>query len=87
MEYLAILRVRRAQHLLRRTTLSVKEIAFRVGVRDPLYFSRLFRKVVGQSPRAWRASDAGIAELPNGQWVTPRVLVDSICYSCLKSVR
>jgi AraC-like DNA-binding protein len=34
----------------------VGEIAGRVGYEDPLYFSRLFRKTIGSSPRAYRAS-------------------------------
>lgn len=58
MQYLARLRMRRAQHLLQRTGMGVKEIAACVGVSDPLYFSRLFRKHVGLSPRAYRRSAA-----------------------------
>ncbi len=57
MGYLAQLRVRRAQHLLMHTRAGVKEIAFRVGLKDPLYFSRLFRKTCGMSPRAYRNGD------------------------------
>lgn len=34
--------------------LSVKEIAYRCGFDDPLYFSRLFRKRRGASPLKWR---------------------------------
>ena len=33
-------------------------IARSAGFRDPAYFSRVFRDQVGQSPRAWRRSQA-----------------------------
>ena len=36
--------------------LGVGEIARSVGYEDPLYFSRLFSKTVGSSPRGYRAS-------------------------------
>jgi len=43
-----------AQRLLQTTTATVKEIAARTGFEDPLYFSRVFRKAVGVSPRGFR---------------------------------
>ena len=42
--------------LLDGTDLSVGAIASRLGYDDPLYFSRLFSRTVGISPRAYRAS-------------------------------
>ena len=43
-----------AERLLASTRLSIAEIAFRVGYTDPLYFSRVFTRRVGQSPRSRR---------------------------------
>jgi len=53
LQYLADLRVEEAKQLLARGGLSVKEVAQRVGVPDPFYFSRLFRKTAGLSPQRY----------------------------------
>ncbi len=50
------MKMEHACRLLDSTDLGVGEIAGRVGYEDPLYFSRLFRKTIGSSPRAYRAS-------------------------------
>ena len=47
-------RIEMARRLLLTTTLSVKEIAFASGFRDPLYFSKRFARMVGNAPSAWR---------------------------------
>lgn len=36
------------------TKLSITEIAAQVGYQDPLYFSRVFKKLVGVSLREYR---------------------------------
>ena len=46
--------VKKACSLLCETSLSVKEIAFTLGVDNPLYFSNLFRRSLGVSPREYR---------------------------------
>lgn len=46
--------VQKACSLLCETSLSIKEIAFTLGVDNPLYFSNLFRKSLGVSPREYR---------------------------------
>jgi AraC-like DNA-binding protein len=43
-----------ARKQLRYTTKTIKEIAFNLGFADDKYFIRLFSKVVGQSPSAFR---------------------------------
>jgi len=48
------LRAQRAALLLGTTTLPVHEIGRRVGIDDPFYFSRLFKRQMGVSPRAFR---------------------------------
>lgn len=53
-EYLNRYRMAQAKRLLQTTTHSVQVIARRVGIPDPAYFSRVFRRVVGESPSAYR---------------------------------
>ena len=47
-----------ACHLLDTTQQSIKQVAAALGYDDPLYFSRVFRRVVGVSPRAYRQTTA-----------------------------
>lgn len=54
-DFLAACRLEEAERLLAQPDLSVKEVALRVGIRNPLYFSRLFRKHTGTSPTQYRA--------------------------------
>lgn len=43
-----------AKGLLENETLSIAEIALKAGYRDPLYFSRLFKKQTGLTPSEYR---------------------------------
>ena len=54
MQYLLTIRVNNATSLLETTNYGLAEIATIVGYEDPLYFSRLFRKIKGVSPRDYR---------------------------------
>ena len=47
-------RLDQARHLLEESTLNIKEIASAVGYEDPGYFTRLFRKSTGRTPREHR---------------------------------
>lgn len=53
-KYLVSRRLSVADHMLRTSDLTVKEISYRTGFSDPLYFSRAFRERFGVSPRARR---------------------------------
>ena len=53
-DYLATLRISRAKYLLKKTDLKNREIAERVGLESPEYFSRFFRRYVGKSPSGYR---------------------------------
>jgi signal transduction histidine kinase/AraC-like DNA-binding protein len=53
-EYLNRYRIKLARDLLRRTDDSITSIAGRVGFDDAAYFSRVFRRVIGRSPRDYR---------------------------------
>lgn len=53
------LRMQAACHELDTTALSVKEVAAKLGYDDPYYFSRIFQKILGSSPLAYRRSVKG----------------------------
>lgn len=59
-QYITSLRVEEAKRLLRSTGLPVGEIAARVGYPDAKYFSRVFQRLTGSSPREYRATNASI---------------------------
>ncbi|HVI47229.1 MAG TPA: AraC family transcriptional regulator [Chitinophaga sp.] len=54
-EYLTHLKVQKACQYLLFTNLRIKEIAHKLGVEDQYYFSRMFTKVMGMSPAAYRS--------------------------------
>ncbi len=54
-EYLGRLRAEKAKELLRRTRLTITEVASRVGISDPSNLGRLFRRHVGMSPNEYRS--------------------------------
>lgn len=57
-DYLDRYRVRQAKVLLESTSDSIRAIAQQVGFKDQTYFSRVFSKLTGLSPRAYRESAA-----------------------------
>jgi len=58
LEYLMLRRMERAQYLLLTTNASVKQVAVEVGVPDPAYFNRVFKRFSGASPGDYRRSHA-----------------------------
>ncbi len=52
--YLQNIRIDAAKTLLLTTTLKTYEVADRVGIPDPVYFSRIFKKIVGVKPKEFR---------------------------------
>jgi two-component system response regulator YesN len=56
-EYLTGLRLNRAKELLRTSSLRSSDIAYQVGYNDPHYFSYLFKKNTGLTPRDYRRED------------------------------
>lgn len=56
MQYVKLIRMQQAEHLLRTTFLSVKEIMNRVGIANESYFSREFKKRHGLPPNKYRTS-------------------------------
>ncbi|MDO4269769.1 MAG: response regulator [Eubacteriales bacterium] len=56
--YIQHKRIERAQELLRKTDLHFYEVAEQVGIKNPIYFSRLFKKVTGLQPKEFKESAA-----------------------------
>jgi AraC-like DNA-binding protein len=53
-DYFIRLKMQKACELLSVTNLQIQEIAQTIGYGDPYYFSRLFKQVLGVSPRTYR---------------------------------
>jgi AraC-like DNA-binding protein len=54
MQYVLRYRWQRARMMLANSEASVAEVALSVGVTDPFYFSRAFKRLEGMSPRQYR---------------------------------
>lgn len=52
--YFNNMKIQRAKELLDTSNMNISQISFKVGIEDPYYLSRLFRKVMGVSPKAYR---------------------------------
>lgn len=57
-DYLNYVRVERACSYLEQNYLKIYEIAYRVGFRDEKYFSKVFKKIKGMSPKEYRMEGA-----------------------------
>ena len=55
MEYITEVRIKHACSLLDESSLTIKSVAHSVGFGDSLYFSKVFRKLIGMSPKEYRA--------------------------------
>ncbi|MBZ0300463.1 MAG: AraC family transcriptional regulator [Anaerolineae bacterium] len=54
MDYFIHLKMQHACTLLTLTRRTIREISFSIGYDDPYYFSRIFKKVIGSPPNAYR---------------------------------
>lgn len=54
LNYFILLKMQEACRLLSLSGMNIKEIAFHLGYSDPYYFSRIFKKTIGLSPRTYR---------------------------------
>ena len=59
MDYLTGIRMAAAREMLRRSSVKSYEIALKVGYNNPNYFSALFKRRMGISPRAYRRRSEG----------------------------
>ncbi len=55
-EYTNMVRIQNAKSLLTETDMPMHEISTSVGVHDSFYFSKLFKKITGETPRDYRKS-------------------------------
>ena len=53
-EYLLRQRIRRADELLRTSTMAIVEIALAVGFQTQAHFTTVFKRIAGSTPRQWR---------------------------------
>lgn len=53
-DYYHRMKIQRAGQLMDLTGLTIKEICHSLGFKDPYYFSRMFKKIIGHSPTAYR---------------------------------
>lgn len=51
--FLQVIRIKRAIQLMQTRKFSMAEIAYKVGYTDPKYFSRSFKKITGKSPSVY----------------------------------
>lgn len=49
-DWLSMMRVKKAKELFNSSNLSIKEVCYMIGYKDPNYFSRIFKKRVGITP-------------------------------------
>lgn len=57
--YFNLLKVQEACLLLDTTDMKINQICYKIGIEDTYYFSRLFSKIMGASPREYRKQKKG----------------------------
>jgi len=57
--YFNLLKMQQACLLLDTTDMKINQICYKIGIEDTYYFSRLFSKIMGMSPREYRKSKKG----------------------------
>lgn len=57
MDYLVKTRIDESKFLLTNSSLKIKEVANEVGYEDSLYFSKVFKKITGVSPKEYIRSE------------------------------
>ncbi|MEJ0003655.1 MAG: AraC family transcriptional regulator [Pararobbsia sp.] len=55
-EYVARRRIKRAEELLRQSTMTLIEISLTVGFQNQAHFTTVFKRIVGETPYQWRSA-------------------------------
>ena len=84
--YLRQLRMERAKDLLESSFLSVKEIAFRVGLNDESHFVRDFKSTYGYSPALYRSQFRNNGNGSNGNSNKPNSVRQQIAQAAKQSI-
>lgn len=63
LQYLNIFRVSRAKDMLKFTPMTIKEISYEIGIQNPFYFCRLFKKTEGQTPSEFRKKELVLTQM------------------------
>lgn len=58
-DYLNRLKIRHACYLLDFSDMKINQVCHKTGISDPYYFSRLFHKIMGISPKEYRHQEKG----------------------------
>jgi AraC family transcriptional regulator, regulatory protein of adaptative response / methylphosphotriester-DNA alkyltransferase methyltransferase len=66
-EHLTAVRMERAGDLLRHGNLTIREVAQRVGYRQPAQFAKAFRRHHGSAPSGFRAAEQRFGRAGDGQ--------------------
>ena len=53
-EFITVIRLKRAAQFLRESGMSVIEVSYQIGCKDPSHFTKLFKKQFGKSPKEYR---------------------------------
>lgn len=59
LSYFNQLKIQEACHLLDFTDMKINQVCFKIGIEDTYYFSRLFSKIMGMSPRTYKNTKKG----------------------------
>ncbi|MDX6640671.1 MAG: AraC family transcriptional regulator [Solirubrobacteraceae bacterium] len=65
-EHLAAVRMERAGELLRHQNMTIREVAHRVGYRQPAQFAKAFRRHHGAAPSGFRAAEQRFSRSNSG---------------------
>jgi transcriptional regulator GlxA family with amidase domain len=63
-EYVHEIRIDEARRILESSSLGVDEVGYSVGYQDPTFFRRLFKRMTGLTPAAYRRKFATVASYP-----------------------
>ncbi|UZR96860.1 helix-turn-helix domain-containing protein [Chondrinema litorale] len=54
MQFFSLIKIQKACELINLTSMSIKEISYKLDYQDPLYFSRVFKKFMGVPPTKYK---------------------------------